>query len=68
VLTREEQAHLEGAKNLWRFNRTDLFRLAVYVLICVGMLFASWLAWKVFNGAVHPWHFNPCGSVNPHCG
>jgi hypothetical protein len=43
LLTSEEQAHLEGAKNLWRYNRSDLTNVLVYVGVLVGLFVACWL-------------------------
>lgn len=56
MLTSEEQAHLEGAKNLWRYNRGDIFNVLVYVGVLVALFFACWL---LAHGLVLLPHPNP---------
>jgi hypothetical protein len=43
VLTERETAQLEGAKNLWRYNRGDLTNVAIYVVVLAGLFVACWL-------------------------
>lgn len=39
----QREAYIEGAKNLYRFNRSDLFNVVVYVGAILVLFAACWL-------------------------
>ena len=57
----EREAQIEGAKNLYRYNRGDLFNLAVWVGLVLLAVVGSFLIGHLF---VH--HVSPCGTIGCH--
>jgi hypothetical protein len=59
----ETEAHLEGAKNLWRYNRGDLFNVTVWIGLFVVVAGVCWLGLHLLElipaGHPHPIHYGP---------
>ena len=54
MLTEAEQAHAEGAKNLYRYNRTDIINVCVWVGFFVVVVGAGWLITHLISLGAHP--------------
>lgn len=66
VPTEQEEAYLQGAKNLWRFHHKDARELLEVVAWIVGLiLLASLIGWGL-HAWLAPAQFNPCGTIGCH--
>ena len=62
MITEQDQAYLEGAKNLWRFGRSTWIDAGIYFAIFATVALIAYVVPHILTG--HP--VDPCGTIGCH--